>query len=105
MLNLGVTASAVIAINQAVSHAGGVAAAGANALGFAQLDAASGTRVTVTAGGTAVAIAGAAITAGAAVEVGTQGRVITRASGVTVGRALTAATAAGDQVEVLVIPN
>jgi cell division protein FtsX len=56
--------------------------------------------------GTAIAIAGAAIALGAAVEVHTNvQQVVTKAAGIIVGRALSAASAAGDQIEVLVIPQ
>lgn len=102
---IGVIAAATITQGQAVTAAGAVSTAAGNAVGIAELDAPAGTRVPVTVLGTALATAGAAISAGAAVEVGTLGRVITRSTGVTVGRALSAAGAAGDQIEVLLIPN
>ena len=102
---IGVTAAATILQGQAVTAAGAVATAAGNAVGVAETDAASGDRVPVTALGTGIAIAGAAVAVGAALEVGTTGRLITRSAGATVGRALTAAAAAGDQIEVLLIPN
>lgn len=104
-LTNGVLASAAITQYAAVSGAGAIAAAGARAAGFAQTAGAIGERVPLTTVGTAVAISGAAIAVDAALEVGAAGAVITKATGATVGRALTAATAAGQQVEVLVIPN
>lgn len=102
---IGVIAAAAITQGQAVTAAGAVASAAGNAIGLAETDAASGARVPVTALGTGIGIAGAAITAGAALEVGSTGRLVTRSAGVTVGRALTGAAAAGDQIEVLLIPN
>lgn len=102
---IGVVAAASITQGQAVTAAGAVATAAGNAVGVAELDAASGARVPVTVLGTGIAIAGAAITAGAALEVGSTGRLVTRSAGVTVARALTGAAANGDQIEVLLIPN
>lgn len=100
-----VIATAVLTQNRAVSVAGAVPAAAATALGFAQTGAAVGDATPVVVLGTAVAEAGAAITAGAALELDSSGRVITKASGVTVGRALFAATALGSMVEIILIPN
>lgn len=105
ILVLGITAAATITQYRATTAGGAVAPVGGNALGFSMTDAATGDRVPVAAGGTAVATAGGAIALGAAVEVGATGKVVTRSAGVTVGRALTAAAADGDQIEVLVIPN
>jgi hypothetical protein len=103
---IGVTATAAIAQFQPVQASGAPAVAAGNVLGFATISAASGTRVPVGVGLTVVAIAGAAIALGAAVEVHTTvTQVVTKAAGVAVGRALTAATAAGDQIEVSLIPN
>lgn len=102
---IGVVATATITQFQAVTAAGAVATAAGNAVGFAQLDAASGARVPVAALGSSIAIAGGAIAVGAAVEVGSTGRVVTKSAGVTIGRALTAAAANGDQIEVLIVPN
>lgn len=104
-LVLSVIATAAITQFRAVGHTGGAPAAAAHCLGFAQNGAASGEAVPVVALGTAIAEAGAAITAGAQLELDASQRVITRSAGAIVGRALTAAGAAGDQVEVLVIPN
>lgn len=106
ILTIGLTASAAIAQYQPVQATGAPAAAAGNAVGFARVGVASGERVPVTVQGTTIAIAGAAITAGALVEVGTTvTQVVTRSAGVSIGRALTAAAAAGDQIEVLILPN
>lgn len=105
ILSVGVTLAAAVTEGQAVTAAGIVAGAGLNALGFAQSAGAIGARISLTSLGIAKAIAGAAIAAGSAVELNATGQVITKAAGVAVGRALTAAAALGDEVEVFVIPN
>ncbi len=105
VLTISVTATGAIAQYNAVTAAGAVASAAGNAVGFADTAGSTGSRVPVTTLGTAIAVAGAAITAGAAVEVGASGKVVTKSAGITVGRALTAAAADGDQIEVLIIPN
>lgn len=105
LLTLGVTATAAISRGTAVTTGGANPSAAAASLGFAMQDAAIGDRVPVVALGTAIAIAGAAITAGSLVEIGSNGRVVTKSAGVTVGRALTAAGANGDEVEVFLFPN
>jgi len=51
--------------------------------------------------GTALVEAGGAIAAGAEVEVGVNGTAVAKVTGVAVGIALNAATAAGDMIEVL----
>lgn len=105
-LVVGLTAGSAVAQYQAVQASGTPATAAGNAIGFATVGAASGARVPVVAGGTAIAIAGAAIAAGALVEVHTTvTKVVTKSAGVSIGRALTAAGADGDQIEVLLIPN
>lgn len=108
VLTIGITATAALEQFRAVSPTGGYPTDGGNALGFTTLAAASGARASVAALGTAIATAGAAINAGALLEVdGTVGKVITHAGGGNkeVARALTAAAADGDLIEVLVIPN
>lgn len=105
-LVLSLTATAAIAQYQPVQASGAPAVAAGNAVGFANTAAASGQLVPVAAGGTALAVAGAAITAGALVEVHTTvTQVVTKAAGVSIGRALNAAAAAGDVIEVFLIPN
>lgn len=104
---LGFTASAAIAQYQAVTAAGAPATAAGNAIGFAELAAASGARVPVITVGSALAVAGGSIAPGALVEVGTTvTKVVTRTSGVSVGRYIGTTTAAdGDVIEVFVLPN
>jgi hypothetical protein len=104
ILVLGLTATAAIAQFQPVQASGAPAVAAGNSLGFATVAAASGARVSVAAEGTAIAIAGAAIAVGALVEVHTTvTKVVTKSVGIAIGRALTAAAADGDQIEVFLI--
>lgn len=103
-LVLGVTATAAVAQYQPLQASGAPALAAGNALGFATVAAAPGERVAVVAGGTSIAIAGGAIALGALVEVHTRvTQVVTKAAGVAIGRAMTAALAAGEQIEVFLI--
>jgi hypothetical protein len=104
VLDLSLVAAVAIVSNTFVAQGGVVATAASNALGVADTNAAIGQAVKVAVLGTAVVLAGGAIAAGVAVEVGADGTAVTKAAGVTVGRALNAA-AAGDFVEVLLIPN
>ncbi len=104
-LVLSVVATAALTQFRAVNIAGAVPAAAATSLGVAQQGAAIGEACPVVALGTAIGEAGAAITAGALLETDSVGRFVTRSAGVIVGRALTAAGAAGDQIEIFLIPN
>lgn len=105
LLTLSVVATAALTQNRAVTAAGALPAAGARCIGFADYAGAVGDRVSVGALGTVVAEAGAAFAVGTALELDALGRVITKATGVTVGHALAAAAAAGQMVEILLIPN
>jgi hypothetical protein len=105
LLTLTVAATAALAAERFVTVAGAYPAAKANALGVTTTQAASGEPVGVDVAGTAVATAGAAITKGASLQVGTDGKVVTKTDGVTVGVALQAASADGDRLEVLLVPN
>lgn len=104
-LVLSIAATAALTQFRAVTTAGALPAAGANMLGIAQQGAAIGEAAPVVALGTAIGEAGAAVAAGALLETDASGRFITRSAGAIVGRALTAAGAAGDQMEVFLIPN
>ena len=104
-LILSVLATAALTANRAVSIGGTVPSSAATSFGIALTGGAIGDYVPVVVSGTAVATAGAAIAAGAAVEVGTTGKVVTKSAGITIGRALAAAAADGDQVEILLIGN
>lgn len=80
--------------NIAVAHAD----AGGRVCGVSKYDAASGALVGVARGSSRVTFvaAGANIAAFAEVEVGSGGQAVTKASGVAVGYAVTAATSGGD---------
>jgi len=68
--------------------------------------AAAGERIAVDVIGTVTVESGAAVTAGATLKSDASGRAITWAtSGAKVGIALEAATASGQMIEVLLIPN
>lgn len=107
LLSLTVAAAGVIAANRFVTPAGAQAGADANTLGVARFAAAAaGEKIPVDVLGTAVVEAGAAVAAGATVKSDASGRAITWVtSGAKVGLALEAATAAGQMIEVLLIPN
>lgn len=105
VLTLSVKAAGAVAARRFVTPAGAQAGAGAGALGVSGFAAASNEMVNVVALGTAVVEAGAAFALGAALQADADGRAITKDAGATVARALQAAGAAGDLVEVLLIPN
>jgi hypothetical protein len=105
VLTLTLTAGATLTANRFVTVAGAVPAANANVAGVTRTSAASGELVPVDALGTTMVEASAAISKGAAVATTNDGRAVTYSTGATVGRALTAAGAAGDLIEVLLIPN
>lgn len=97
------TASGTLVQYQPVNAVGSAVTSGAAANGFVQVAAVSGDKIPVVMIGTSRAVAGAAITAGAQVEVGTTvSKVVTKDQGVAIGRALTAAAADGDIIEVLI---
>jgi len=104
LLALTVAAAAAVTAERFVN--GGVhATAAGRALGVSRTDAADGEDFPVDAIGTAVVTAGGAIAVDAEIEVGTDGKAVTQSAGVTVARALQAAAADGDRIEVLLIPN
>jgi hypothetical protein len=105
-LTLTVTASGTIAANRFVTPAGAQAGADANTLGVGRTAAVSTDKIAVDVLGTAVVEAGAAVAANATVKTDSTGRAITWVtSGAKVGLALQAASAAGEFIEVLLIPN
>ena len=106
ILSLPVTLSGTVATNRFVTPAGAQAGADANALGVARSGGASADKVTVDVMGTALVEAGAAISAGATLKADSSGRAITWVtSGARLGIALQAAAAAGQMIEVLLLPN
>ncbi|MDP2805504.1 MAG: DUF2190 family protein [Gallionellaceae bacterium] len=107
LLVLTMTASAAINANRFVTPAAALAGAGVNAQGVSDTDAAIGDKLAVHVLGTAIVEAGAAIAAGALIETDATGRAITKNAGVTVARLAPGevATAAGQFIEVVLIPN
>ncbi|NUN13486.1 MAG: DUF2190 family protein [Myxococcales bacterium] len=105
ILTRTVKAGAAVVGKRMVGYNGQHAGAGAVALGASTTDAALDEHFPCMVLGVAIVTAGAAIAAGAAVEVGTAGKVITLNAGAKVGRAITAAGADGDNIEVLLIPG
>jgi hypothetical protein len=105
LLTLSVIATVALTQARAVTGLGAVPAAAARCLGIARTNAAIGERVPVDVDGTSIAESGAAIAIDAALELDASGRVITKSAGVTIGRALSTASAAGQMVEVLLIAN
>lgn len=106
VLKLGVTLTAAATQNRGIQLTGAaVAAAGAGYI--SDVSGAIGDRVSVTVLGTATAEAGAAIAANALLEFDASGRVVTRSAGITIGRLAPGytAAAAGDQVEIIVLPH
>lgn len=103
---LTIAATGTIAANRFVTPAGAQAGADVNTLGVCRTAAVSGDRIPVDVLGTATVEAGAAVTAGNTVKSDASGRAINWAtSGAKIGIALEAATAAGQMIEVLLIPN
>ena len=100
-----VVATAALTHYRAATFAGALPVAGANVQGFCRTGGAIGDRVPVDMLGSTIAEASAAVAVGALLEVIATGQVVTRTPGAILGRALTAAAAAGDQVEVFLIPN
>lgn len=107
LLALTMIATGAITSNRFVTPAGALAGAGVNAQGVSDTDAGIGDSVAVHVLGTAVVETGAAIAAGAPIQTDATGRAITKAAGVTVARLAPGevATAAGQFVEVVLIPN
>lgn len=104
VLTLSIAAAAALGEHQAVGYDGNVATAAAAMKGLAISDAALGEQVAVDVLGTSIAIAGGLIAAGAELEVGAGGKLVTKAAGVTVARALQGAAADGDLIEVMLLP-
>lgn len=106
LLTLTLALTGTVSANRFVTPAGAQAGADANTLGSARLAGVSGDKVPVDVLGTATVEAGAAVSAGASIKSDASGRAITWVtSGAKVGIALEAATASGQLIEVLLIPN
>jgi hypothetical protein len=107
LLALALTATGAIAVHRFVGPGVTQAAAAAGTWGVARMPAATGDTITVDALGTAVVETGGAIADGALIETDADGRAVSKTSGPAVARALPgqAATAAGQFIEVLLLPN
>lgn len=106
LLTLTIAAAAAVAANRFVTPGGAQAGADANTIGASRYAAALGEKFPVDVIGTAVVEAGAAIAAGATLKSDADGKAITwAAAGAKVAIALQAAGAAGELIEVLLIPN
>lgn len=106
ILNLSTVAAGAIGEARFVGVDNAQAGAAANTLGVAGFAAdGAGEVIPVTALGTAVVEAGGIIAAGGPVETDANGKAVAKAAGPTVARALQAAGADGDFIEVMLIPN
>ena len=99
-----IAATATITGGCGITFAGAVPAAGAAGY-IAEFSGVATEQITANLLGTTVAVAGAAFAANALLEFNASGKLITRTTGVSVARSITAATAADQQVEVLILPN
>lgn len=106
LLTLTVGLTAEVAACRFVTPLGAQAGAGANTLGVARTQGVIGDPVPVDVLGTTIVEAGAAFTAGSTLKADADGKAIAWAvSGARVAVALQSATAPGERVEVLLIPN
>lgn len=106
ILTLTVNAAGTIAAHRFTTPAGAQAGADANALGVARSAAVVNDKIPVDVLGTTTVESGAAITAGVTLKSDSTGRGITWVtSGARLAIALEAATAAGQFIEAMLIPN
>lgn len=106
ILRLTVKAAAAMKEGEFVRHTGAKPDAGKHAAGPVHHDADKDENVAVTVMGVALVKAGAAIAADAGLKVAASGKVLTHTANTTlVGRALEAATADGDLIRAVLIPN
>lgn len=99
-LTTSLQATGAITKRRFVTYAGAQAAAGVAVAGVSDDDAVAGDTFTVKARGWMLVEAGAAVAVGAAVESDASGRAITLTTGVQAGRAIDAATAAGQPIRI-----
>ena len=104
IFTLTVAATAAVATNRFVTSLGAYPAAAAKGLGVARTGGAVGELLAIDILGTSIAEAGGAFAKDAALELDATGRVVVKAAGVAVARALEASAAAGAFVEVLLTP-
>lgn len=108
LMTITVIASAAVAAERFITTAGAHPEAGGLPIGVTRSAGESGDPVPVDVIGTAIVTAGAAISVDEAVAVGTDGKAITHdgdGDKHAVGRALTAARADGDAIEILLLPS
>jgi hypothetical protein len=106
VLTLTVRAAAALQAARFVTHAGAVPSAGARVIGVTRSSAEAGDEVAVDVLGTTIVEAGAAISSvGALLETDAQGRAVPKTTGTAVAVALQTATAAGQKIEALLLPN
>lgn len=108
LMTLTVIASAAVAAERFIATAGAHPAAGGLPIGVTRSAGEVGDPVPVDVIGTAIVTAGAAIAVDAAVAVGAGGKAIPHdgdGDKHAVGRALTAATADGETIEILLLPS
>lgn len=108
LMALTVIATAAMVANRATTQAGAYPAAGGLAFGITRSDAAIGDPTPVDVHGTAIATAGAAFSKDVPLMVGTDGKLIAHdgdGDKHAVARSMEAATADGEEVEVLLVPN
>lgn len=103
ILSLPATASGAVTANRFVGYDGAQSGAAAAGMGVARSTVADGEMYTVDVLGTAVVASGAAISLGAELEADADGKAVTRSAGVKRARALQAASAADQLIEVLLI--
>jgi hypothetical protein len=103
---LSIPASGAVTVYRGVGYNGAQATvAGQAVLGFANEAGVDGRNFTVNVIGTMLAEAGGAVNVGDALDVDASGRVVTHTTGIICGRALAAATAAGQVIEILSAGN
>lgn len=100
LATISVLAAATLTKHRFATSAGGVPAAGAWCPGVANTGYDAGEQAGLDTHGIVLVEAGAAVAADAAVQTDASGRAITLAAGASLGRALDAATAAGDLIRV-----
>lgn len=107
LLALTVAAGGPLAVERFITQAGVYPAAGASAFGVTRTNAAAkGDLVPVDVQGTAIVTAGAAIALDAPLMVDAEGRVVPLTAGKAgVAKAMSAATALGARIEVLLTPS
>lgn len=101
VLTLSVLATATLTAGLFVTPGGAVAGAGAAVAGVCNADAATGEVAPVISLGVGICTSGAAVAAGAVIASDAAGKAITWVSGEKLGVALTAASGANQEIEVL----